>query len=104
MTRTHSYLSLHRTLIMGLCAALCIALCAYVSLTVATIFETAGKTKALAHASTLTSHISELQTSYFILSNTITAAEAASRGFVAPKKVTLAPLRSSGAVLSISTR
>ena len=89
---------------MGLFALVCISIFAYASLTFATIFETAGKTRATARASALTSHISEIEAAYLSLSNNATAAEASSRGFVTPKKVTLVTPRSSGASLSVSTR
>lgn len=89
---------------MGLIAVAAISLFAYVSLTLAVVFATAGRTKAVASVNAHTSRIGELEERYLSLTNVATASEASSRGFVAPKKVTLAPLQTPGASLSIRTR
>ena len=88
---------------MGLLTMMGIALCAYVSFTVATIFETAGRSAASHQATKLTGIIGELERSYIALEGTITASEATTRGFVQPKKISIVPLRVSSATLSLKT-
>lgn len=103
MTKTSKYLSIHKLLVMGLLAMMGITLCAYVSFTVATIFATAGRTAASHEANVLIGQIGELERSYIALEGSITASEAALRGFVTPKSVTLVALKSESMKLSLKT-
>ncbi len=89
---------------MGLCATMLISLFAYVSLTVATIFATAGRSSAVYQGSLLTSRISELEGAYLAKQSSITPSEAAARGFVTPKKVSMVVPQTSANALSLRTQ
>lgn len=104
MTRTHSYLSIHKLTVLALCAVAGISIFLYVSLMIATIVATAGRSHAAANALRLTSRIGDLDQQYLSLGNSITASEASARGFVQPKVVTIATALSGSGALSIHTR
>jgi hypothetical protein len=104
MTRNYSYLSIHRLVSIALIVVAVISIFSYVSLTVATVFATAGRSKAAIEAATLTSHIGDLEGNYLTLGNSITAAEATARGYVVPKQVTLTVAPAAQVTLSIRTR
>jgi len=76
-------------IIFALVAISLVSIFAYVSLTVAVIFATAGRSNAITRSATLTSHIGELEGKYLYLGNQVTADQAGMRGFVAPKKVSV---------------
>jgi hypothetical protein len=103
MTRTYSYLSLHRLVSYALIAVAVISIFSYVSLTVATIFATAGRSHATREVAQLTSRIGDLEGHYLTLGNSITAHEASVRGFVTPQTVSLVSLSASAGTLSLRT-
>jgi hypothetical protein len=101
MTRSYSYLSIHRLVSIALIIVAVISIFSYVTLTVATVFATAGRSHASLQAQALTSHIGDLEGHYLTLGNEITASEASARGFVTPKQVTLVTLPNSTVALSL---